>query len=107
VTLQVVLLPDLKWQPYHVEVVVAGVFRADRLAPALFDEFCRRAVPSILFPYVRQIVHTLTTDGAFGPVRLNPINIQHLLATDWVASGPGVAASIGAHEAPKEPMPRQ
>ena len=83
VTLVVIVEPDLKWQPYRIEVAVAGLFRSDRHDPALFDEFCKRAVPSILFPYARQVIHNLTTDAAFGVVRVNPINLQTLLATNW------------------------
>lgn len=106
VTLQVVLSPDLKWQPYRLEVVVAGVFRAERLAPTLFDQFCRRAVPSILFPYARQIIHTLTADAAFGAVRINPINVQHLLATSWDTPGNQVP-SKHVPEAQKGSRPRE
>ena len=83
VTLGVVVRPDQKWQPYRIEVVVSGVFAAQNATLELFEEFCQQAVPSILFPYVRQLVHTLTIDGAYGFVRLNPINVQQLMSKSW------------------------
>ena len=30
--------------------------------------------PNILFPYARQVVASLTADGGFRPVLLNPVN---------------------------------
>lgn len=94
VTLATVIHPDLKWQPYRLEVTVSGVFGTSDASPELFDEFCRRAVPTILFPYVRQIVHMLTVDAAYGVVRINPINIQQLMANNWqrVESDPSASA---------------
>ena len=60
ITLSVNVHPDLRWQPYKIEVVVSGVFSAENASTPIFNEFCRMAVPSILFPYVRQIIYSLT-----------------------------------------------
>lgn len=87
VTLHAIVDPDRKWQPYHLEVIVKGLFAATQATPAIFDQFCRHAAPPILFPYVREHVHRLTMDAPHGPVLLEPINVQALLAT-WQASAP-------------------
>jgi preprotein translocase subunit SecB len=65
-------------------VTVAGIFSGENVTAELLNEFCRTAGPTILFPYVREIVHKLTADGAYGPIRLDPINVQAALATaEW------------------------
>ena len=85
VTMTARLRPDLKWQPYRIEVEVRGLFSAENTDKVVFDQFCRQAVPPILLPYVRQIVHQLTVDAAFGPVRIDPLNVAQILdQTKWV-----------------------
>ncbi len=85
VIIEATVRPDLKWQPYRIEVEVSGVFSSENATPEGFEEFCKGAVPSILFPYIRQQVQALTVDAAFGLVRINPINIQALLAGGWTS----------------------
>lgn len=80
VTLGLVIQPDFKWQPYKLEVTVAALFSSKTASVELFDLFCKTNVPVILFPYVRQIVHTLTADAEYGPVRLSPVNLSAVLA---------------------------
>lgn len=49
--------------------------------------FCKSAAPSILFPYIREIVHRMTIDAPNGVVRLDPINISAALnSTEWQVS---------------------
>lgn len=88
VTLNVALKPDLKWQPYRIEISVAGFFAAENATEEIWQQFCRSAVPPILFPYVRNLIHVLTVDAAFGLIRLNPINIQDLLSGIWTSAEP-------------------
>lgn len=84
VTLVVKVHLDPKWQPYELEVVIAGAFAGIGLNEQQFDQFCRLSVPSILFPYVRQLVHNITTDANFGPVRIDPVNLVQLAAqSEW------------------------
>lgn len=80
VTLDVRVFPDLKWQPYRIEVSVSGLFGGLNVTEEQFDHFCKVSVPPILFPYVREIVHRLTMDGAFGIIRLHPVNVSNLVA---------------------------
>ena len=75
------MTPDPKWHPYRIEVIVSGVFGSKDASPELFDQFCRSAAPSILFPYIRQIVHSVTADAIEGQLRLDPVNVQALVAS--------------------------
>jgi preprotein translocase subunit SecB len=78
-TLDVKVLPDLKWQPYRVEMLISGVFVGEMGTVEVLGEFSRLSAPAILFPYIREAVHRMTMDAPFGPLRLNPINIQEML----------------------------
>lgn len=87
VTIDCKIVPDLQWQPYEIEVTVAAAFQATDATPEELLTFCQVAVPSILFPYVREYVHRLTMDAPYGTVKLNPINIAHLLnQTEWAVA---------------------
>lgn len=84
-TLAVTVTPDAKWQPYRLEVTVAGAFAGENVTSEQFDQFCRLAVPPILFPYVREIVHHVTMDAPYGAIKIDPINIAEMLnQTAWV-----------------------
>lgn len=101
VTFAVVITPDPKWQPYRVEVVVSGVFGYANTDAETFEKFCKGSVPSILFPYIRQIVQSTSADGAYGPVRINPINIQSLVATNWpTAEAPDTPTELSSEPEP-------
>ena len=78
VTLLAIVTPDQKWQPYEIEVGVSGAFAGIGVSEEVFDQFCRVGVPPILFPWVRELVHRVTTDASFGPVLLNPVNLSQL-----------------------------
>lgn len=103
ITIAVVARPDPKWQPYLIEVTVAGRFERKAGTPDQFDQFCRQGVPPILFPYVRQAVHSVSRDAMFGPVLLDPMNVQALFA-EWEETTPVAATSTGP-EQPSEQSP--
>lgn len=78
------VLPDREWQPYWLEVKVAGAFQSLDGTPEDMIVFCKKAAPSILFPYDRETVHRLTMDAPAGVVRLDPMNISALLnQNEW------------------------
>jgi preprotein translocase subunit SecB len=103
VTLDIKVTPDQQWQPYRLEVTIAAAFRAQDSSPEDLLTFCRVAAPSILFPYVREIVHRLTMDAPDGPVRLNPMNISQLLnQTEWAVK---TDEPDSTHAVSTEPLP--
>jgi preprotein translocase subunit SecB len=93
VTLGVVMTPDPGRQPYRVSIVMAGLFVAPEDAnDEAFDEFCKRAAPVIIWPYVRALASTITTDGRYGPLRLDPVNLTAFLTKQW--SVPSESATV-------------
>jgi len=79
--LQLRVVTDPRSKPYEIELELVGTFsmtngtREDLLA------FCQTSAAPILFPYARQIVNEVTSNGRFGPVRLPLMNLQGVLGT--------------------------
>lgn len=65
---------------YLAEVAQAGIFGVSgfdqRNTEALLATYC----PNVLFPYARQAVGELVTNGGFPPYYLQPINFEQLYA---------------------------
>lgn len=84
VTLQAKVVPEPQSKPYMIEVEIVGRFGVKAGTRDDFVNFCRHNAPVILFPYVRQLVHQLTSDGRYGPLRLGPMNLQAAMAKgEW------------------------
>ena len=89
--------PDPKYQPYHIEVSIAGVFATQvPIGEAEFLRFCQVNAPVILWPYARELVNRVTADAIRGPVRLDPVN----LAAAFAQQSGVVAASPEVQPAP-------
>ena len=71
--------PNMEWQPYRLEVKIAGMFQTLNGTAQDLMVFCQKAAPSILFPYIRETAHRLTMDAPAGVIRLDPTNISALL----------------------------
>jgi preprotein translocase subunit SecB len=65
---------------YVAEVQQAGVFGLIGLEPQAVDALLGTQCPSILFPYVRQMLSDLIQAGGFPPFFLQPINFDGLYA---------------------------
>jgi preprotein translocase subunit SecB len=65
---------------YLVEVAQAGIFLLagfnEQAAHAVMNTMC----PNTLFPYARQLISTLVSDGGFPPLVLQPVNFEQLYA---------------------------
>lgn len=65
---------------YLVEVAQAGIFLIagfeEQAKHALVNTMC----PNTLFPYARQAIATLVSDGGFPPLTLQPVNFEQLYA---------------------------
>lgn len=65
---------------YLVEATQVGVFGvkgfSDEEMGPLLGSFC----PSVLFPYLREVVSEIVTKGGFPPMLLNPVNFDALYA---------------------------
>ncbi len=65
---------------YLVEATQVGIFGVkgfpDSEIGPLLGSFC----PSVLFPYLREVVSEIITKGGFPPMLLNPVNFDALYA---------------------------
>lgn len=65
---------------YLVEASQVGIFGvkgfSDEEIGPLLGSFC----PSVLFPYLREVVSEIVTKGGFPPMLLNPVNFDALYA---------------------------
>jgi len=69
-------------KPYLVRVDIVGRFSSRSGNRDELAQFCRRSGPVILFPFVRSHVHQLTTNGRLGPILLDLMNLQSVIADD-------------------------
>ncbi|MEO5341665.1 MAG: protein-export chaperone SecB [Magnetococcus sp. MYC-9] len=63
---------------FLVELTFAGLFLLRNVPPALLAPTLGIDCPTILFPYVRQLVSEMVTQGGFRPMVLDPINFAAL-----------------------------
>lgn len=91
--------------PEEAQVRLIGVFEADERVPSVtFPAFIRFNGPAILFPYVREVVSTMTGRGPHGAFHIRPINvvalaeefdIEKTTGAKYLAENPAVAQSFG------------
>lgn len=88
VTVTLDVMPDPRVKPYEIQVELAGLFATHDATEDELREFCQRVAPTILFPYIRQIVSNVTSDARFGRILLPPLNLHVLIAPDqWIKEG--------------------
>lgn len=79
VLLAVRVLPSKK-RAEELKVAVVGRFEGTgTVAGVTFQSFVHVSAPAILFPYVREIVSSLSSRGPFGAMYLPPTNVQMLV----------------------------
>ncbi len=66
---------EKKENPLKIELLAVGIFASvggeENLA---LDEFCRYNAPSIIFPYIREYVSSLSIKAGLDPIVLPPTN---------------------------------
>src|SRR5687768_945346 len=78
-TLGFKITADPKKQPYVVEVTIRGRFAIKTGTVEHLEQFAKSGAASVLFPFVRQMIYTVTRDAMWGPLLINPINLQAVL----------------------------
>jgi preprotein translocase subunit SecB len=63
---------------FLVEVAQAGVFRIENIPENELGSVMAIACPTILFPYLREVVSDCVNRGGFPPVILAPVNFEAL-----------------------------
>lgn len=76
--------PDPRYD-YMVEMVATLDVDSAR-ANMPVNEYARRFCPALLYPFAREAVANLTSRGNFGPIWLNPFNIQNVVDLAEVAA---------------------
>ncbi|PHS72737.1 MAG: protein-export chaperone SecB [Cycloclasticus sp.] len=65
---------------YLVEATQVGIFGIKGFPDAEMGPLLGSYCPSVLFPYLREVVSELVTKGGFPPMLLNPVNFDALYA---------------------------
>jgi len=83
---------------FNVELIYGGVFRVknipeDQLAPLLLVE-----CPRLIFPFARQVLATITQQGGFPPLMMEPVDfnaiyLQNLKALQGTQGAPSPVAN--------------
>ena len=83
---------------YLAEVEQAGIFGLtgfdDRTLDMMLGTYC----PNVLFPYVRQSISDLITNGGFPPFYMQPINFEALYAEGLRRRADGQQGSVAIAE---------
>ena len=83
---------------YLAEVEQAGIFGLtgfdDRTLDMMLGTYC----PNVLFPYVRQSISDLITNGGFPPFYMQPINFEALYAEGLRRRAEGQQGSVAVAE---------
>jgi preprotein translocase subunit SecB len=59
---------------------VAGVFAMQNFPEQILHQTLGVYCPNVLFPYIRQQVGDLVTNGGFQPLVLQPVNFEQMYA---------------------------
>ncbi|MBI1775613.1 MAG: protein-export chaperone SecB [Proteobacteria bacterium] len=63
---------------FLVELAYSGVFSVGEMPKDMIEPFLFIEAPRLLFPFARQIIATVTRDGGFPPLMLQPIDFPEL-----------------------------
>jgi preprotein translocase subunit SecB len=63
---------------FSFELVYGAIFRIDNVPPESIQPFVLIECPRLLFPFAREIIATVTRNGGFPPLLLNPIDFVAL-----------------------------
>lgn len=77
---------------YLAEVHQAGIFGIAGFSPEDLQGIMATYCPNVLFPYARQIISAMISDGGFPPFLLQPINFDALYAEQLRQQQDGEAA---------------
>lgn len=98
---------DPRDKPYELQLQIVGEFAMRDGSHEDLATFCREVGPTLLFPYVRQIVDRMTSDGQHGSVRISPLNIRAMLGPEsWTKQDDRPAPDPIQSPSPREPRQR-
>jgi len=85
---------------FNVELIYGGVFRIknvpeNQLAPLLLVE-----CPRLIFPFARQVLATITQQGGFPPLMMEPVDFQAIYLQNLKSLQDAQAAPNGGAPTP-------
>ena len=66
---------------FHVELLYGGVFQITGVPPEELEPVLLVECPRFMFPYARQIISSVTSDGGYPPFMLDPIDFAGVYAS--------------------------
>ena len=69
---------DKETQVFLLEIDYAGVFHVEGFTPEQLHPFLMIEAPRLMFPFVRQIVRNITTEGGYPPLNIDTIDFLAL-----------------------------
>ncbi len=77
VTLIIKIFESVEKAPFSIDIAITGKFMGEEdMTKEVFNNMCNINAPAILFPYVRTIINTVTSQSGYPPLTLPLINIQ-------------------------------
>ena len=67
---------------FLIELDYGGIFQIENLPTDLLQPFLMIECPRLLFPFVRQIIHNITSDGGYPPVSLDSVDFRHMYESE-------------------------
>lgn len=98
ITLGFQIRSDPKKQPYVIDITIFGRFSLATGTIEDLEQFAKGGATSLLFPFIRQMVHAITRDARWGPLLIHPINLQTILK--WQEETP---ENVSASTVPAQP----
>jgi preprotein translocase subunit SecB len=76
---------------FAVELLYAGIFRAQNVAQETLHAFVMIECPRMLFPFARQIVADTVRNGGFPPLMIDPVDFVSLYRQRMAKQAPAAA----------------
>ena len=67
---------------FLIELDYGGIFQIENLPTDLLQPFLMIECPRLLFPFVRRIIHNITSDGGYPPISLDSVDFRHMYESE-------------------------
>ncbi|MBN9305163.1 MAG: protein-export chaperone SecB [Devosia sp. 67-54] len=78
---------------FNVELIYGGVFRMNNIPEASLAELLLVECPRLIFPFARQVLATITQQGGFPPLMMEPVDFRAIYVQNLKALQDAQAAS--------------
>lgn len=78
---------------FLIEATQAGIFQVRNLPPEELEPILETVCPNILYPYLREVVSSMSVQAGFTPVLLSPINFEAVYQQKLDQKRAGAAAA--------------